>query len=207
MKIKLIPSGPLQVNTYLVWDEESHKGFIVDPGGFDARMTKAIEDDNIELCYVILTHEHADHIGGAEACLAAYPKAKLVFAEAAKPYMANAPLDLQGKGETGAPLSRYGRVKMKITCRVGSMDLRFLMTPGHTKGGMSIVVGKVCFCGDTLFRQSIGRTDFAGGSYKENHGIHTKQTFHIYLMIPWVLPGHMEKTSIGWEKENNPFVV
>ena len=205
MKIKLIPSGPLQVNTYLVWDEESHKGFIVDPGGFDARMTKAIEDDNIELCYVILTHEHADHIGGAEACLAAYPKAKLVFAEAAKPYMANAPLDLQGKGET-AHLFPDIAVKDEDHLQVGSMDLRFLMTPGHTKGGMSIVVGKVGFGGDTLFRQSIGRTDFAGGSYKEiMESIRNK-----LFTLPddtLVLPGHMEKTSIGWEKENNPFVV
>lgn len=205
MKIKLIPSGPLQVNTYLCWDEKSGKGFIVDPGGFDERMTDAISKENIDLMYVILTHGHSDHIGGVEECLKTYPDAKLVASEAEKPMLANAPLDLQGKGET-AHLFPDIAVKDDDHLQVGNMDLRFIMTPGHTKGGMSIVCGKVCFSGDTLFHQSIGRTDFAGGSYEEIMDSVRNKLFKL-PDDTLVLPGHMDKTSIGWEKENNPFVV
>ena len=91
--------------------------------------------------------------------------------------------------------------------KVGDVTLKFIHTPGHTEGGMCIYVkeAKALFSGDTLFRQSIGRTDFPGGSYKEIMDSIRKKLF----LLPDdtnVFPGHMGMTSIGFEKENNPFV-
>ena len=91
--------------------------------------------------------------------------------------------------------------------KVGDVTLKFIHTPGHTEGGMCIYVkeAKALFSGDTLFRQSIGRTDFPGGSYKEIMDSIRKKLF----LLPDdtnVFPGHMGTTSIGFEKENNPFV-
>ena len=91
--------------------------------------------------------------------------------------------------------------------KVGDVTLKFIHTPGHTEGGMCIYVkeAKALFSGDTLFRQSIGRTDFPGGSYKEIMDSIRKKLF----LLPDdtnVFPGHMGTTSIGFEKGNNPFV-
>ena len=91
--------------------------------------------------------------------------------------------------------------------KVGDVTLKFIHTPGHTEGGMCIYVkeAKALFSGDTLFRQSIGRPDFPGGSYKEIMDSIRKKLF----LLPDdtnVFPGHMGTTSIGFEKENNPFV-
>ena len=91
--------------------------------------------------------------------------------------------------------------------QVGELRLKFLYTPGHTPGGMCIYIESenILFSGDTLFCQSIGRTDFPGGSFRDlSDAIHTK-----LFVLPdetQVLPGHMGLTSIGFEKENNPFV-
>ena len=89
--------------------------------------------------------------------------------------------------------------------KVGNMDLKLVATPGHTPGGMSIILEDVVFCGDTLFKGSIGRSDFPGGDYLTLiDSIKTK-----LFALPdetKVYPGHMAKTTIGWEKKHNPFV-
>ena len=96
-------------------------------------------------------------------------------------------------------------VKEGDTLEVGEMRLRFLMTPGHTPGGMCISVDDCLFSGDTLFQTSIGRTDFPGGSFSEILDSIKNKLF----LLPdetKVFPGHMGPTSIGYEKRNNPFV-
>jgi glyoxylase-like metal-dependent hydrolase (beta-lactamase superfamily II) len=91
------------------------------------------------------------------------------------------------------------------TMKVGELELKFLHTPGHTPGGMCILAEDVLFSGDTLFEQSIGRTDFPGSSYQDI----VKSIREKLFVLPddtTVLPGHMGATTIGFEKENNPFV-
>ena len=91
------------------------------------------------------------------------------------------------------------------TLQVGNMELKFLHTPGHSPGGMCIVTGNVVFSGDTLFCASIGRTDFPGCSFNDlAEAIRTK--LYVLPDDTQVLPGHMGPTTIGYEKENNPFV-
>ena len=89
--------------------------------------------------------------------------------------------------------------------KIGDMELKFIHTPGHTPGGMCILIGDTLFSGDTLFKLSIGRTDFPGGSFAE-----IKKSIHEKLFVlpddVTVYPGHMGTTTIGIEKRSNPFV-
>ena len=91
------------------------------------------------------------------------------------------------------------------TMKIGDMELKFLFTPGHTPGGMSILLENVVFCGDTLFQQSIGRTDFPGGSF-EVLADSIRNRLYTLPEDTIVLPGHMGQTTIGAEKAYNMFV-
>lgn len=206
MKITKYMTGPIQVNTYLVYDEETKKGFIVDPGGYEPRITAQIKDEAVELQYIILTHGHGDHIGGVEAFKKDFPAAKIVALRAEDKMLhdpeANCSIEMFRKA---IMIDAEIQVEDGDLLEVGNMELKFIATPGHTEGGMCIYTGKTLFSGDTLFCRSIGRTDFAGGNFSDIiNSIKTK-----LFILPddtVVLPGHMGKTTIGEEKRGNPFV-
>lgn len=206
MKITRYMTGPIQANTYLVCDEETKKGFIVDPGGYEKRLTDQIKDENIELEYIILTHGHGDHIGGVEAFRKDFPAAKVVACadeeKMLKDPVANCSIEMFRKAVI---VDADIFVEDKDTLDIGSTELTFIHTPGHTEGGMCIYADKHLFSGDTLFCRSIGRTDFPGGNFSEI----IKSIKEKLFMFPddtVVLPGHMGPTTIGEEKRGNPFV-
>lgn len=203
MKIKNIPSGPLMVNTYLVWDD-TNKGFIVDPGGFNDKIAKSIEEENIDLEYIILTHGHCDHIGGVNEIKVKYG-CKVLAAEAELPMLSNSKYNMSG--DFGMPVEIIPDILVNEgdTLEVGNMLLHFIMTPGHSEGGMCIRIGKALFSGDTLFHGSVGRTDFVGGSMNTLVNSIREKLF-VLDDDTKVFPGHMGTTTIGFEKENNPFV-
>lgn len=207
MRITNLPSGALQANTYLAVDEKTNEGFIVDPGGYNKVLTKEVRDNDVNIKYIILTHGHSDHICGVNEHKAEFPDAKIVAYKDEEAMLENPNLN-QSPG-FGVPYSTKADILVSDgdELKVGDVTLRFIHTPGHTEGGMCIYVkeAKALFSGDTLFRQSIGRTDFPGGSYKEIMDSIRKKLF----LLPDdtnVFPGHMGMTSIGFEKENNPFV-
>lgn len=207
MRITNLPSGALQANTYLAVDEKTNEGFIVDPGGYNKVLTKEVRDNDVNIKYIILTHGHSDHICGVNEHRAEFPDAKIVAYKDEEAMLENPNLN-QSPG-FGVPYSTKADILVSDgdELKVGDVTLKFIHTPGHTEGGMCIYVkeAKALFSGDTLFRQSIGRTDFPGGSYKEIMDSIRKKLF----LLPDdtnVFPGHMGTTSIGFEKENNPFV-
>lgn len=207
MRITNLPSGALQANTYLAVDEKTNEGFIVDPGGYNKVLTKEVRDNDVKIKYIILTHGHSDHICGVNEHKAEFPDAKIVAYKDEEAMLENPNLN-QSPG-FGVPYSTKADILVSDgdELKVGDVTLKFIHTPGHTEGGMCIYVkeAKALFSGDTLFRQSIGRTDFPGGSYKEIMDSIRKKLF----LLPDdtnVFPGHMGTTSISFEKENNPFV-
>ena len=193
-------------NCYLVIDEESKKGFIVDPGGFDQVLRKTIDDETIELVYIILTHGHSDHIEGVPEYKRLFPDAKVVCAEDERPMLADPHLNFTGfMGRGGLSLEPDVTVKEGDLITVGNMSFKVLMTPGHTPGGMCLYGEGVLFSGDTLFHASIGRTDFPGGSYGQIIDSIQRKLF----VLPdetRVFPGHEGETTIGYEKKYNPFL-
>ena len=206
MVIKNMPSGPLMVNTYLVYDEKEKKGFVVDPGGYNPALSQFVKDTEITIEYIILTHGHSDHIGGVSQHLLDFTNAKVVISAADAKMVESAELNMSRMVfQTGIEFEPDLLVGQNDTLQVGSMKLRFLMTPGHTPGGMCIVVDDVVFSGDTLFYGSVGRTDFPGSSFKQlSTSIH--QQLFVLPDDMKVYPGHMGTTTIGFEKRNNPFV-
>lgn len=203
--VKSYTTGPLGVNTYLGYDD-TKKAFIVDPGGYSEKITDFIRENGLEPEYIILTHGHADHIGGVEGFKEAFPQLKVIAYEDEKqmlsdPYI-NSSMDILRKPIT---VEAADFVRDGDTLTVGDTELTFIHTPGHTKGGMCITAPGCVFSGDTLFRASIGRTDFYGGDFNEIVDSIRNRLF----LLPddtVVYPGHMGATTIEYEKRNNPFV-
>ena len=198
-------TGPIQVNTYLAYDETGN-GFIVDPGGYSKQLTEKAISERINIKYIILTHGHGDHIGGVDDFKNDFPEAKVIAYYGEREMLENASLNVSGE-LFGRPITINADIYVadgdKLT--IGNTELTFVHTPGHTKGGMCIITKGYVFSGDTLFMSSIGRTDFYGGSFDELINS-IKEKLFILPDDTVVLPGHMGETSIGYEKEHNPFV-
>ena len=195
----------MEVNTYYLLDENTNTGVIIDPGGYDASLTKLIQENNVTIPYIILTHGHHDHFGGVNAFMKQFPDAELVASKYEKQMLADANANFSKYFGQGMTFEADVHIDDGDVLNVGDLELKFLHTPGHTPGGMCIYVGNCLFSGDTLFRQSVGRTDFPGSSFAQ-----MKKAIHEKLFVlpddTRVFPGHMEETEIGYEKRKNPFV-
>ena len=192
MQITCMPSGMLGVNTYLAVDEETNKGFIVDPGGYNPMLTKKVQDDNVIIEYIIITHGHADHICGVNAHRRDFPDARIVANAAEEPMLNDENFNMSASFGTPDTVKPDILVNDGDEINVGSITLKFFHTPGHSPGGMCIYSEKdnVVFCGDTLFRQSVGRTDFPGCSFSELMSSIKEKLFTLPDNTN-VFPGHM----------------
>ncbi|NLP29667.1 MAG: MBL fold metallo-hydrolase [Clostridiales bacterium] len=206
MQIKQFITGPLQVNCYLVMDENTKKAFIVDPGGKDKELLNYIKQNDIEVEYIILTHGHGDHICGIEFFKEALPDAIIVANEAERDILNNPRQNHSimtcGKA-IAVDVDKY--VLDEDRLKVGDLEIVCLSTPGHTPGGMCFYVNGALFSGDTLFAQSIGRTDFPYSSFDSLKKA-IQEKLYVLPEDTKVYPGHMGSTTIGFEKEYNPFV-
>ena len=205
MDLKLFYTGPMQVNTYLCVNEELKDGFILDPGGPSQALDNYLESNDYNISYIILTHGHGDHICGVP-----YYKKKFncpVIGHRDDIFLFNDARENLSAQFVGQRIEFIPDIMVEDGdgMEIAGMQVLFMHTPGHTPGGISVLVGNVLFSGDTLFAESIGRTDFKGGSFQV-----LKQSVYDKLFVlpddTFVLPGHMGTTTIGHEKKFNPFL-
>ncbi len=206
MKVKRIYSGYNFANSYLVFDEETREGVVIDPGGMADILTQEIKKEGVNVKYIFITHAHFDHIGALEE-VAEYAKAKVVIYKTEESALTDEKLNLACLA--GAVPNRRGAditVSEDDVIEVGEMKFSFIHTPGHTAGGMCIFDGKeTLFTGDTLFCGSIGRSDFPGG----NFGVLKKSLEKLMKLNDNVriYPGHEEESTIGFERKTNPYII
>jgi glyoxylase-like metal-dependent hydrolase (beta-lactamase superfamily II) len=204
---EILPVGMLQCNCSIFGDEQSHEAIVIDPGDDIAKITGILERHALRVKAIVITHAHIDHIGGA---------AKLKQLTGAPVYMNENDAELYAHLDTQAgwlgvatpsstEIDSQAREGDKLN--LGPAEFHILHTPGHTQGSISLWIPgeNKLIAGDTLFRDSIGRTDLPGGNSRQIlRSIHDK-----LLGLPEdavVIPGHGPNTTIGREKERNPFL-
>ncbi|MGI6678629.1 MAG: MBL fold metallo-hydrolase [Dehalobacterium sp.] len=206
MIIHELQVGMIGTNCYLVASQETKEAMVIDPGDEADRIFQLAEKHGYKITIILNTHGHWDHIGGNKT-LKELTQAPILIHESDDAYLTDSKLNLgslfgnQGESPKADRLLREGDI---VT--VGNLTFKVLHTPGHTPGGISLVGDKVVFVGDTLFKGSIGRTDFTGGSFSilissiKNKLITLDDDLLVY-------PGHGPHTTIGQEKKENPFLV
>lgn len=205
MKIIRIPAGIYAANCYIVFDESTSNGIVVDPGGDVDDILASITENDIEVKHIILTHGHGDHIGGVVGLKEALG-ASVMIHELDKDMLIDGTKNLSTVMAMGSIEIEPDRLlKDGDVLNVGDLNIEIIHTPGHTLGGICIKIGDNLITGDTLFAGSIGRTDLLGGDY--NTIIKSiKDKLMIYPDDTKVYPGHGLSSTIGKEKISNPFV-
>lgn len=203
MNYKTFVTGPIETNTYLVWSGQ--EAGIIDPGGPVVDIIRFIEDNRLTLKWIVNTHGHVDHIAGNSLILEKY-QVPIAIHEQDRVMLTSAEHNLSTF--MGTPLvSPDATIVLTDGAQIslGDETLQILATPGHTKGSISLYGNGLLFAGDTLFYQSIGRTDLPGGDYQE---IITSIERKL-LPLPQetvVLPGHGCDTTLAHERDFNPFI-
>lgn len=203
----ILPVGLLQCNCSIFGDEQTREAIVIDPGDEIEKITEALEQHGLKVKAIVITHAHIDHVAGAH---------KLRVLTGAPVYMNERDMELLGMldmqarwlGMAAPERTEVDQAAGEGTIlHLGDAQFQVLQTPGHTQGSLSIWIPQEnkLIAGDTLFRDSVGRTDLPGGDTRQLlSSIKTK-----LLGLPdetVVFPGHGPDTTIGREKERNPFL-
>ena len=198
MLVKRVVAGIYGANCYLLMDEDTKEMGIIDPGGDSDDIIKAIESLNGKPKFILLTHGHVDHVGGVMDLKEKY----------------NIPFYLNEEDEKliKAKTYIYGEIpssdfnlKENDVIKLGNYEINVIETPGHTPGGVCFLVDNLLFTGDTLFKGSIGRTDFGGGDYEAIIDSINNKILPLGGHVK-VLPGHGPETDLSYEKATNHFL-
>lgn len=207
MQIQMLPLGPLQTNCYILLDDQTRQALIFDPGFSPEAAIEALQGYTVQA--IILTHGHWDHVYGVQAVKNA-TRAPVWISEIEQDWLTNPMLNRSG----------YRTDLLKVVCDGPAPDrllregetfdfaghrFSILHTPGHSPGSLSFATDGFVIAGDALFQRSIGRTDLPGGSMEALVTAIREKLFALPDETV-VLPGHGPATTIGQEKELNPFV-
>lgn len=198
-----------QANCYVVIDEGSGGAAVIDPGAEDGWLTSVAEKWEVEL--ILLTHAHADHIGGLNSLRQA-TGAPVYLHASEKDWLGEPELNLSafhgGPGVRAEPPDQL--IHGGETIKFGSTAFEVLHTPGHSPGGVAYLLRRadppICFSGDTLFYRSVGRSDLPGGDAET---LFASIRRDLFTLPPdtIILPGHGPETTVGDEMQYNPFVA
>src|ERR1700752_523666 len=205
---EILPVGPLQCNCSIIGDEATREAMVIDPGDDIHDVLDLIRKHNLQVKQIVITHAHIDHVGGAMKLRAATGAPILLNQN---DYALLKMLDVQATW-IGVPAPGKVEIDRSVTSgetvSAGSHTAQILHTPGHTEGSICLYFEpeKKLIAGDTLFAGSIGRTDLPGGSMQKI----MRSLNSTVLALPdetVVVPGHGILTTIGKERETNPFLV
>jgi len=206
IEILQLPLGPLQTNCYILVDEETLDTAVIDPSWNGRAIAATLDERGGNLTHILLTHGHFDHVAGLAELKAEKPAPIYIHPEA---------IDMLRNATMSAALwnIRFPSPPDEMLAegqvlRIGETAVHVLFTPGHAPGHVSFYLPDhgVVFDGDVLFQQSIGRTDLPGGDYD----LLLRSIREQLLTLPdetQVLPGHGPATTIGAEKQTNPFLL
>lgn len=206
MIVERIPLGVYSANSYILICEKTREAIIIDIGGEPEEIIKKSKDLNFKINCIILTHGHGDHIAGVPGLLKNI-KCPVLIHEKDEEMILDPDLNLSS-------LMSMDKISIKPDkllrdndiIEVGTLKLKVIHTPGHTKGSISLKTENYILSGDTLFKGSIGRTDLYGGEY--NTIIESiKNKLIVYSDDTIILPGHGPETSVGIEKRTNPYIL
>lgn len=204
MIFEIYPAGVFQANCYIIADEDTRLGAVIDPGGDAAGILEECKRLNIDIKYILLTHGHGDHIGAVSK----------IKEETGAPILMNEKDKYLTEGETLnlipilRNISLFDIDKAIVegdVIELGNLKVEVLETPGHTPGSVSFKIGDMVITGDALFQGSVGRTDFPYGSHEQL----IKSIKEKIIVMPEdtkIYPGHGPSTTVAAEKKYNPFL-
>jgi len=200
LKVQSFVIGPIETNCYIAYDADTKEGLLVDPASHDLRITDYLKKENIDIKFTVNTHGHYDHIGGDGKF--GYP---ILIHEKDADCLVNPIRCLSFLGGFSGPkLTAAKLLKDGDEVRINNLTFRIIHLPGHTPGGIGIKCDNTIFTGDTLFFESVGRTDIPFANQKDlEKSLERLMRFGDEIKI---YPGHGPVSTIGHEREHNPFL-
>ncbi|MEC0227391.1 MBL fold metallo-hydrolase [Paenibacillus alba] len=198
--------GPVGTNAYLLSDPETKKGIIIDPGMNPKSLIKKIAD--LDIVAILLTHAHFDHIGGVDE-IRKLKRCPVYIHDLEADWLTNPKKNGSARWPDLGVLIETDPAEFALdegqTLEFLGIQLKVFHTPGHSPGSVSFLYDKHLFGGDVLFKLSVGRTDLPGG---DNNTLLDSIQDKLFALDDDVIvyPGHGAKTTIGFERENNPYV-
>ena len=199
--------GMVQTNTWFVINEKTKELILIDPADDAGRIIRKIEADGLKLQGILLTHGHFDHIGAVDDLKAYFKGVQCYAGENEEEVLQNGSYNLSASWAATLSIRADRLLRDKETLTLAGFKIKVIETPGHTKGGVCYYLSEegVLFSGDTLFRTSVGRTDFPTGSMSQI----VRSVQYLTENLPGdtvVYPGHQEITTIAYEQRFNPYL-
>ena len=204
---EILPVGLLQCNCSIFGDEQTREAIVIDPGDEIGKITELLDRHQLKVKAIVITHAHIDHIAGAHK-LRALTQAPVYLNENDRELLDALDIQASWLGMEAPQRTEVDSPAQDGTVlRLGSAEFQMLHTPGHTQGSISVWIPQEnkLVAGDTLFRDSIGRTDLPGGNTRQLLSSIKTRLFELPGEAI-IIPGHGASTTIGREKERNPFL-
>ena len=200
-----LKTGPVSVNTYILYSKQSGKGLIIDPGGNTSSINAKITESELSVDRILLTHGHFDHAG---ACAELQKQGMVVYIHADDADK----LYTDKNMSACAPWYKFERLKADILLHdndIVDLDghkIKVIHTPGHTTGSVCYLIDDVIFSGDTLFRAGVGRSDLDEGVTEQMLIESISSKIYVLQGDYIIYPGHGPSTTLEYEKKYNPYV-